>query len=1102
MSDSATPGELGAFISYSRRDEGFVAELKAELEANGLTAWKDEDNIPPGAPWRVELGSAIEAALALVFVISPDSIASDECRKELERALELGKRIIPVLWRPVEALPESLRHVQHVRADRLDVTAAAAAIVRAVGDDPEWTRAHTYWTARAVRWEDPERRGSLPAGHDLRDLQDWLAKDAENREPRPAAVHQRFAAAARRRRRRIRRGAVALATGVVAVAGGLTAWGLVNQSDAIVAENTAASRALARQSSAALSRDVDLSALLAVEASRKQPTDEARDALHAVLPLVAPMRHALTLHTAPVTSVAYSPDGKLIASGGEDSTVRLWSVAGRQRPAGQPLRAGAIVHDVAFSPRGDVLAVAERNGNISLWQVAGREQIGLLRGHRGAMSLAFSSDGDMLVSAGVDDTIRLWDVPGRRALGEPIQAKVGGALDVALSPDDQMIATSGLDGKIRIFDVATRKAVGKDMQQGAKDDGVFALAFTRDGLTLLTAGGSAVRRWDVDSHRPAGDPLVPEDGVSELAVSPDGRTIATASDHTISVWDLGDENPTARLLPGHTDAVNDVTFSPDGALLASGADDRSVRVWDVSTPSLDQALTAKGDPVHAVAVSADGKLIASAHDKSVRLWDAARRVEIKPALKGHSEKVSTVAFTPDGRTLLSGGLDGLIGLWSVADHTVTGAIACDCSGAVTMLAVNPAGTIAASGGIDNKVRFWNLRTQKLIGRPIVAGDDFPWGLAFSPDGKTLAGASLDHTVRLWDVASHKLLGSPIRGHANEVRTVAFSPDGRLLATGGRDQSVRLWDVATRRQIGAPMTRHRSIVASVAFTPDGRTLASAAQDGSIRLWDVATHAPIGEPLTAQSSNVAGLAFSPDGKLLVSGAGDTVQFWNSILWTRDLSAMRRFVCERIGRNLTHDEWDNTLPDDAYRATCALDSQAPKPVTTRPVIAPKRTFVLAPGDSAKVADSNLTCSAGGDRAVVCGFEAEGNYPEGSLAIGMTPDKAIVVESTDNGLRMRHGNSFSSPRSGAARPRQRTQSPKTFTLHTGDAAAVAGTAIQCAVRAAGSIRCGAYLRGTEVPLTPLLTLDRARAKIIGVGPDGEHKELYHRDHGVDGLL
>ena len=616
--------------------------------------------------------------------------------------------------------------------------------------------------------------------------------------------------------------------------------------------------------------------------------------------------------------------------------------------------------DLAFSPDGKTLASSSYdNNNIILWDITTSEPIGqpLIEHKRGVDILAFSPDGKTLVSSGcgkfdqdgytcLQGEIILWDVVTRQPIGQPLTGDTSEAYNLVFSPDGQTLASSScgkfdqdggytcLQGEIILWDIITHQPIGQPFtgDTGRIDslafsplDGGKTLAFDScgkfDEYGICLQG--EIILWDTATRQPIGQPLNGHTGgIDSLAFSPDGKTLASGSDGNIILWDVATRKPIGQPLTGHRGSIS-LTFSPDGKTLASGACEESLPsgcghgkmiLWDVSPMLNTGAVTRQpmgqtfeyAHDVSSLTFSPDGKMLAfGSYDyENIILWNVAAGQAISQPLSGHAGSVSSVAFSPDGKTLASGDcgklnqdgyvcLQGEIILWDVATRQPIGQPLSGHTSEVYNLAFSPldGGKTLASGGcgkfdengtcIQGEIIFWDTATRQPIGQPLKGHTSWITSLVFSPDGKMLASGSPGNTIILWDVSTRQPIGQPLTSHIDgegpqSVNSLAFSPDGKKLASGtgnfmsgGFSGRIILWDVATRQPIGQPFTGHRDGISSIAFSPDGKTLASGSDDTTIILWDVVTGQPIGQPLTNHTNGVSSVAFSPDGKTLASG-----------------------------------------------------------------------------------------------------------------------------------------------------------------------------------------------------------------------------------------
>ena len=579
-----------------------------------------------------------------------------------------------------------------------------------------------------------------------------------------------------------------------------------------------------------------------------------------------------------VTDIQYSPDGKFLAVA-SDIGIWLYDVTVHQEVS---LITGGTsgVLRLAFSPDGRILASGNSDSTITLHDRITETQKTLI-GHTTdyIRSIAFSPDGKTIASGGHRGPILLWDaITGEAKYTLPNDSDW--AIKLSFTPDEGTLVSVSWDDKIRLWnsDTGEHKKTFAMHPDCSSSTGGVAAAFSPDGKTIaIGSSNGTIYLHDLNTGELKMILSEHKDHVANLAFSPDGKILATSSfeDETIHLWDVH-TGQHKLILTGHTRYVWGLAFSPDGKTLVSSSGDGTIRFWDARTGDEKHTFTGHSGQGISVVFNPNGNIIASGcYEGIIRLWDADTRQPIRTlngSKDGFEDTVRSLVFSPDGKTLFCGTNDG-IDLWDIhtGEHkkTLTGH-----TDWVATIALSSDGNILASGSGDTTIRLWDAHTGEH--KKILTGHtDAVLTVSFSPDGKILASGSDDGTIRLWDVATGKNKMTLI-GHKRWVKSVSFSPDGKILASGDDEGIIHLWDIDTGKT-EMTFTVDTLCVYSLAFSPDGKTLASGCAAATIHLWDAHT----GEhkkTLTGYTSRVNSIAFSPDGKTLVSGGHDgSVLIW---------------------------------------------------------------------------------------------------------------------------------------------------------------------------------------------------------------------------------
>jgi WD40 repeat protein len=574
------------------------------------------------------------------------------------------------------------------------------------------------------------------------------------------------------------------------------------------------------------------------------------------------------------------------------------------------------VWSVAFSPDGTVLAASDSSGNIHFWRVSDGKKLLTCKGHTHWVCSIVFADDQTLISGGADHTIKLWNIHTGQCL-KTLVGHTDWVIAVAFHAEDRIIATSGVDRTIRLWNIDTGKCLRKFEEQ---THWVCTIAFSPNGKILASGSDDhSIKLWDTQTGQCLNTLQGHQSHVRAVTFNATGDMLMSGGDDcTIKLWDLAMGQCVATL-KGHLNSVRSLAFAADGNTLVSASEDHTLKLWDIAEHKCLKTLQGHTAHVRSVALNPDGKILASGSaDQTVKLWHSDTGHCLR-TLQGYTNLVLSVAFSPDGQVLASGSADHTIKLWQVTPTHCTNNVVNHQQSTiypsspilhsfafthslkghtdwVLSVAFSPDGHTLASGSFDQTIRLWDRHTGMCL-KILQGHTNWIHSVAFSPDGQLLASASSDQTIQIWDTATGDRLKTLV-GHYSHVWSVAFSPDGQFLASGGDASVVKLWNLEGKCL--HTLQGHTQRVYSIAFSPDGKTLVSSSVDQTVKLWDISQLAIRKEPteitcisldstISSQASPspessssigwVKSVAFSPDGQLLATGNTEpVVKLWD--------------------------------------------------------------------------------------------------------------------------------------------------------------------------------------------------------------------------------
>lgn len=927
-----------------------------EFKTIDLDTWVDWEDIPPAVDWLDQILQGIERADAFVFLVSPDSAASEVCKVEVEHARKNHKRIIPILVRdadPKNVVP-TIRNLNWINLrEQDDFSNGLEKVKVAITLDIEWVQEHRRLQVRALEWDRKKDSSLLLRGGDLRRARQMLMS-AEKNDPKPSDLQKMYMEYSEKDERR--KTTLWVSAAIVVVIMAILSILAVTQSRLATANEKIARQqeALAKQNEELANQNAELAnknAKLAFDARLKAENNEviARAQRSAARAQIYQSRTGGLY-----TSTLFAIDSWLLNESSEAETILRKNISLLPVPVAQ-LKQGGSINALEFSPDGTVFITASADGTACLWQVVDGKQRFCVESSGAVKDATFTVSGDLIVTGDETGEVLIVD-----ALTSEIQDRFNYKIavrDVNVSPDGNTLAIARDDGRITVINLKMRKPDPELYTYGSLN--VTAFSPNGDWIAAGSASG-AITLWNLTDGRIVTGPTH-RGQVFDITFSPDGKKFVSGGSDSLAFLALTTTGQKLFAIPNEN-WVEDVTFSPDGSWFVTASDDFRVRVWDTNT-GRERLRLLQDSIVTDAKVSPNGQWIAATgKDKTIRVWNAVTGTEMFQVPLGDAGTV--LAFSPDGNYLVSGDQGGGVGVWDISVlPPSTGTLQFD--GFPGNAQMSPSGDWLV---VSSENRVWFLSSGRLStfsgvlqSDPVLTFDADVKRLVISPDSKWIGISTDSGELYLVDIAARtKKLAAPV-GFGEDI---AFSSDSRLLIAVDADSKVRTWDTSTLAEgsglfdgsakvtslavnsnwlalgladkillldadNGSPISEIQSSGGQnlMAFSPEGALLASGNSSGGISIWKVSSDGTLSLLHAMQGEDVVSMAFDPQGRRLYVGAGTNLLVYDP-LTGREVARIRHQ--DRV-KGMAFSPDGNTLVTASLKSIQFWDVQKMKVIVT---------------------------------------------------------------------------------------------------------------------------------------------------------------------------